>query len=162
MNTSNSYLSEFSTVLLFIIGGITFLSFTFLISRLLRPHRPNTEKLSSYESGEQAVSSAWPQFNIRFYVVAILFLLFEVELIFLFPWASVFTDKALIEASNGTWAWFTLFEVVTFVLVLVVGLVYAWAKGYFNWTGDKSQVSDIKSPVPSQLYEQINERYKTK
>lgn len=162
MDSTQPYLSQFSIVLLFIIGGIAFLSVTFLVSKLLRPHRPNAEKLSSYESGEQAVSSAWPQFNIRFYVVAILFLLFEVEMIFLFPWATVFTDETLITATHGTWPWFTLFEVVTFVLVLVVGLAYAWAKGYFNWTGDKAQVSDVKSPVPSQLYEQFNERYKTK
>jgi NADH-quinone oxidoreductase subunit A len=162
MDNTQAYLSQFSIVLLFILGGIIFLSFTLLISRLIRPHRPNPDKLSSYESGEQAVSSAWPQFNIRFYVVAILFLLFEVEMIFLFPWATVFTDETLMTATQGTWPWFTLFEVLTFVLILVVGLAYSWVKGYFNWTVDKPQVSDVKSPVPSQLYEQINERYKNK
>lgn len=138
------------------------MSITLLVSKLIRPHRPNVDKLSSYESGEQALSSAWPQFNIRFYVVAILFLLFEVELIFLFPWATIFTDKTLIESSKGTWAWFTLFEVLTFILILVVGLAYAWVKGYFNWTGQKAEIKDVKSPVPTQLYEQINERYKNK
>ena len=85
MDNTQAYLSQFSIVLLFIIGGILFLTVTLLASKILRPHRPNAEKLSTYESGEQAVASAWPQFNIRFYVVAILFLLFEVELIFLFP-----------------------------------------------------------------------------
>lgn len=138
------------------------MSVTLLASKLLRPHRPNPEKLSTYESGEQAIASAWPQFNIRFYVVAILFLLFEVELIFLFPWTTVFSKQELVDQSNGTWSWFTLFEVLTFVLILVVGLVYAWVKGYFNWAAEKQNIIKFKSPVPSHLYDQVNERYKTK
>ncbi len=162
MDNTQAYLSQFSIVLLFIIGGILFLTITLLVSKILRPHRPNAEKLATYESGEQAIASAWPQFNIRFYVVAILFLLFEVELIFLFPWTTVFSNQELVNQSNGTWSWFTLFEVLTFVLILVVGLVYAWVKGYFNWAAEKQNISEFKSPVPSHLYDQINERYKTK
>ena len=162
MDNTQAYLSQFSIVLLFIIGGILFLTVTLLASKILRPHRPNAEKLSTYESGEQAVASAWPQFNIRFYVVAILFLLFEVELIFLFPWATVFSDQELVDQSKGIWSWFTFFEVLTFVLILVIGLIYAWVKGYFNWAAEKQSIAEFKSPVPTHLYDQINERYKTK
>lgn len=162
MKTTDPYLSEFGIVLLFIVGGAVFLSVTFLVSKILRPHRPNPDKLSTYESGEEAIGSAWPQFNIRFYVIALMFILFEVELIFLFPWATVFTDAELMKQTDNAWGWFTLLEVVTFVVILALGLVYAWAKGYFNWTEGKQEIPSIHSPVPKQLYEQINERYKNR
>lgn len=162
MNTADPYLSEFGIVLLFIVGGAVFLSVTFLVSKILRPHKPNPDKLSTYESGEEAIGSAWPQFNIRFYVIALMFILFEVELIFLFPWATVFTDKELMEQTNNVWGWFTLIEVATFVVILALGLAYAWAKGYFDWMEGKQEIPSIHSPVPKQLYEQINERYKSR
>lgn len=162
MKTTTPYLSEFGIVLLFIVGGIVFLTVTLLASKLLRPHRPNADKLATYESGEEAISSAWPQFNIRFYVIALMFILFEIELIFLFPWATIFSDKELLTQANGGWGWFTLLEVVIFVLILAVGLAYAWVKGYFNWTEGKQEIPSIHSPVPKQLYEEINERYKNK
>lgn len=162
MKTADPYLSEFGIVLLFIVGGAIFLLVTFLVSKILRPHKPNPDKLSTYESGEEAIGSAWPQFNIRFYVIALMFILFEVELIFLFPWATVFTDKELMQQTNNAWGWFTLIEVATFVLILVLGLAYVWAKGYLDWIVGKQEIPSIHSPVPKQLYEQINERYKSK
>lgn len=139
-----------------------FLVITLLISKVLRPHRPNPDKLSTYESGEEAISSAWPQFNIRFYVIALLFILFEIELIFLFPWATIFTDKEMLVQSKYVWGWFTLVEVVIFLVVLVLSLAYAWAKGYLTWTERKPEIPSVNSPVPQQLYEQLNERYKSK
>ena len=160
MKPATPYLSEFGTVLLFIIGATVFLLITFLASRLLRPHKPNPEKLSTYESGEEAIGSAQPQFNIRFYVIALMFLLFEIELVFLFPWATIFTDKELLEQTNNAWGWFSLLEVVVFVAVLAFGLAYAWAKGYFNWTEGKQEMPTTNSPVPKHFYEAINERYK--
>ncbi|HEX6224880.1 MAG TPA: NADH-quinone oxidoreductase subunit A, partial [Chryseolinea sp.] len=84
------YLSAFGEVLLFIVAGVIFILVTLLVSKLIRPDRPNPEKLSTYESGEEPVSSAWSQFNIRFYIIALIFLLFEVEIVFLFPWSTVF------------------------------------------------------------------------
>lgn len=162
MKTADPYLSEFGIVLLFLVGGLVFLAITFLASKLLRPHRPNPDKLSTYESGEEAIGSSWPQFNIRFYVVALMFILFEIELIFLFPWATIFTNKELMEQTNDAWGWFTLVEVLTFVLILVLGLAYAWVKGYFTWTEGKQEIPSIHSPVPKQLYEQLNERYKSR
>lgn len=91
-----------------------------------------------------------------------MFILFEVELIFLFPWATVFTDKELMQQTNSVWGWFTLIEVLTFVLILVLGLAYVWVKGYLDWIGGKQEIPSIHSPVPKQLYEQINERYKNR
>jgi NADH-quinone oxidoreductase subunit A len=162
VDSQTPYLSEFGTILIFLIGGILFLLTTFSVSKILRPNRPNPEKLSTYESGEDAIGSAWPQFNIRFYVIALMFLLFEIELIFLFPWAIIFADKELMQQTNNAWGWFTLIEVVVFVIVLALGLAYAWAKGYFNWTEGKQEIPSIHSPVPKHFYESINERYKTK
>jgi NADH-quinone oxidoreductase subunit A len=160
VKTPSSYISEFGTILLFVIGGILFLIIAFTLAKILRPSSPNPEKLTSYESGEEAVGSAWPQFNIRFYVIALMFLLFEIELVFLFPWATIFLTKELMQQTNNTWGWFTLLEVVVFVFILAMGLAYAWVKGYFNWTESKQEIPSINSPVPKHFYETINERYK--
>src|SRR6187431_968790 len=118
MDTQQTYLSAFGEVLLFLVVGIIFIVVTQLVSKILRPSRPNPEKLSSYESGEEAVGSAWVQFNIQFYIIALIFLLFEVEIVFLFPWSTVFANKQLIKETNGLWGWFSLFEMIVFILVL--------------------------------------------
>lgn len=153
------YLTAFGEVLLFIIGGILFVMVAFFTSRLLRPHRPNAEKLSTYESGEEPVSSAWTQFNIRFYIVALIFLLFEVEILFLFPWATVFAKKELIEQTNGAWGWFSVTEVVIFIGVLALGLAYAWVNGHLDWIKPEPAPTRTESPVPRHLYDNINQVY---
>src|SRR5688572_15828947 len=94
---NQSSVSEFGEVLLFLIGGVVFLLISLLLAKLIRPYRPNPQKLATYESGEEPISSAWTQFNIRFYIVALIFILFEVELVFLFPWATVYSRKELID-----------------------------------------------------------------
>ena len=96
MKSDPILISEFGGILLYIIGGSLFIVITLFVSRLIRPNRPSPEKLAPYESGEEAIGPAWIQFNIRFYIVALVFLLFEVEIIFLFPWATVFANKELI------------------------------------------------------------------
>ena len=130
-----------------------------LASKIIRPFRPNPEKLSSYECGEEPVGDAWGQFNIKFYIIALIFLVFEVEMIFLFPWATVFGKKEIIESSNGLWGWFAVVEIFIFVAILILGLVYAWKKGFLDWIQPKQRISDFKSPVPSHLYEELNQRY---
>src|SRR5215510_6574695 len=115
-SVDQGYISEFGEVLLFLIGGSLFILITFLVSKLVRPNRPNAQKLSTYESGEEPISTAWTQFNIRFYIVALIFILFEVELVFLFPWATIFSRKELIEETNGLWGWFSFAEMLIFIL----------------------------------------------
>lgn len=159
MNADTSYLSDFGIVLLFLIGGASFIALSLLVSKIIRPNKPNPEKLATYESGEEAISTAWPQFNIRFYVIALMFILFEIELVFLFPWALVFADEEAIAQTQGGWMWFTLLEVVTFVLILFAGLVYAWKEKHFNWGDTAEKTEEIPSPVPMDLYQKINERY---
>lgn len=153
------YLSSFAEILLYIIGGLLFVMSVLLVSRVLRPNRPNFEKLTTYESGEEPVSSAWTQFNIRFYVVAIIFLLFEVEIVFLFPWSTVFAKKELIEQTNGLWGWFSFLEMLAFIVILALGLAYAWVNGFLDWVKPQPKPTQVKSPVPPSLYNELNKKY---
>jgi NADH-quinone oxidoreductase subunit A len=159
VDTNQPYLSEFGEVLLFIIGGAVFIAITLFVSKLVRPDRPGYEKLTAYESGEEPIGSAWTQFNVRFYIVALIFLLFEVEIIFLFPWATVYAKKELMEETNGTWGWFAVIEAVIFIVVLAMGLIYAWAKGHLDWIKPDPRPTRHESPVPSKYYEAINQQY---
>lgn len=149
------YISGFGEVLLFIIGGALFIVVSLIVSRLIRPGRPNPEKLSTYESGEEPVTSAWTQYNLRFYVVALIFLLFEVELVVLFPWATVFSRQDLNEQTGGLWGWVSLLEMTLFILVLALGLAYAWANGYLDWVKPNPRPTSYKSPVPKEMYDKL-------
>lgn len=151
-------LTDFGIILLFILAGVLLLGVMLGIGRMLRPDRPNEEKNTTYESGEDPVGNANVQFNVRFYVVALVFVLFEVELIFLFPWAVVFGDENLIAQTGGRWGWFALAEMAVFVGILVFGLAYAWAKGYLDWVRPEPGVTSIDTPVPGGMYEQFNDR----
>lgn len=152
-------LTGFSVILIFIIGAIGFLLLGVLTAMLLRPNRPNPEKLSSYECGEEPLIAAWGQFNIRFYIVALIFVLFDVEIVFLFPWATVFSDAALIEATSGTWGWFSLFEIILFVGILALGLAYAWGKGFLEWVKPAVKLPDYQSHIPKNIYEKFNRQH---
>ncbi len=153
-------MTGFGEALLFIIGGIIFIVASLFASKLLRPDRPNPEKLATYESGEEPVSAAWTQFNIRFYIIALIFILFEVELVLLFPWATVFANKELVEQTNGTWAWIALSEAVVFIIILAIGLAYAWVNGFLDWIKPDPKPTEYVSPVPKTLYNKFNEKYK--
>ncbi|MCU0341021.1 MAG: NADH-quinone oxidoreductase subunit A [Spirosomaceae bacterium] len=155
-------LTDFGTILLFILAGMALIFVLLTVTRLLRPHRPNEEKLTTYESGEDPLGNANVQFNVRFYVVALIFVLFEVELIFLFPWATVFGQASLIEQTNGLWGWFALAEMLIFVGILVVGLAYAWGKGYLDWVRPQPKIPQVQSKVPDNLYQNINQKYAKK
>lgn len=152
-------LSEFASLLLFLIGAIIFASVGLFTAKMIRPSRPNPEKLSTYECGEEPTGAAWGNFNIRFYIVALIFVLFDVELVFLFPWATVFGDQELIKTTSGSWGWFAFAEMTIFLGILILGLAYAWRKGFLDWVRPTPKVEDYESPVPSELYDQINKKY---
>jgi NADH-quinone oxidoreductase subunit A len=154
------YFSEFGEVLLYIIGGTLFILGALVAGRFIRPNRPNPEKLATYESGEEPVGLAWTQFNIRFYIIALIFILFEVEVIVLFPWSTVFAKKELIQETNGRWGWFAVIEAVIFIAVLALGLAYAWVNGFLDWVKPDPTPTQFKSPVPKTHYDKINEQYK--
>ena len=159
MDIHQTYLSEFGQVLIYIIGTGLFVAITLLVSRLIRPDRPNIEKLTAYESGEEPVGGAWTQFNVRFYIVALIFILFEVEIVFLFPWATVFAKKELMEETNGAWGWIAVIEALIFIVILALGLIYAWARGFLDWIKPDPKITSHQSPVPGRLYDQINQQY---
>jgi NADH-quinone oxidoreductase subunit A len=157
----NTLYTDFGIILLFIIGAILFVLVVLTVGRFLRPDRPNPEKLSSYECGEDATGNAWTQFNPRFYIIALIFILFEIEIIFLIPWSVVFGNKNLINETNGLWGWFSLAEVFIFIGILALGLAYTWAKGFLEWVKPQPQTEAFQSPVPKSLYENLNNKYKT-
>ncbi|KQS31552.1 NADH-quinone oxidoreductase subunit A [Dyadobacter sp. Leaf189] len=153
-------ISDFGYILLFIIAALVLLGVMLTIAKFLRPHKPNEEKLTTYESGEDPLGNAQIQFNVRFYIVALVFVLFEVELLFLFPWSVVFGNEDLIAQTNGEWGWFAMAEMTVFIGILILGLAYAWVKGYLDWVRPKPQIPEVKSLVPADMYKQVNERYK--
>ena len=159
VNSQSRNISEFGELLLFIAGGLAFLAITFLVARFIRPDRPSPGKLSTYESGEETVGHAWSQYNVRFYVVAIIFLLFEVEIVLLFPWATIFANKSLIEQTNGMWGWFAVVEAILFIAILALGLYYAWVRGHLEWIKPKPETTAYQSPVPKEFYQRINQQY---
>lgn len=146
-------ISGFGIILLFLIGSLIFVVVTLLVGRILRPVRPNPEKQTTYESGEDPAHSALGQFNVRFYVIALIFILFEAELVFLFPWAIVFGDAQLIEETNGLWGRFSLIETFIFIGILGLGLIYVWAKGMLEWVKPKPRTSDYQSKIPDKAYD---------
>jgi NADH-quinone oxidoreductase subunit A len=121
-------LFDFANVLVFTLLGAAFVGVNLLIGRLLRPHNPQERKLSAYECGEPATGSAWVNYNIRFYIVALIFIIFEVEIAFIFPVATVF--RQWIADGRGLLAFM---EIFVFLAILLVGLIYAWAKGDLDW-----------------------------
>ncbi len=153
-------LSAFGIILLFIIGAVLFFGVAMGVGRLLRPARPNAEKLASYECGEEAVGNAWGPFNVRYYIVALVFILFDVELAFLFPWAVVFGDRQLDAETGGWWSWYALAEMFLFVALLALGLAYAWVKGHLDWVKPEVKPLIPTSKVPLHLYDRVNEKYK--
>ncbi|UBM57261.1 NADH-quinone oxidoreductase subunit A [Marinilongibacter aquaticus] len=151
---------NFFFIFLFILGGFLMLTVILGIAKILRPQKPSEEKGATYESGEETEGSAFVSFNIRFYVIAIIFLLFEVELVFLFPWGIVFGDEALIAESEGQWAWYAISEMFIFIFVLALGLLYAWREGHLDWVKPDTSQKKFESKVPLEAYKVINEKYR--
>jgi NADH-quinone oxidoreductase subunit A len=125
------------------------------MGKLLAPNKPNPEKLTSYECGEEPVGSAWIPFNTRFYVIAIIFLLFDVEMVFIFPWTTIYADPQLILADHR-WGIFTLVEMFIFAGILILGLVYVWRKGDLEWIKPKPVIPKVNTNIPMSVYDTLN------
>lgn len=115
--------SQYTIVAVFFVIGLAFLIAILVISRLIRPSKPHDAKLTTYECGMEPVGEAWGQFNIRYYIFALLFVLFDVEAAFIFPWALKLGELKL----------FAFVEMLVFLAILAVGLIYAWRKGMLEW-----------------------------
>jgi NADH-quinone oxidoreductase subunit A len=150
-----SQLSEFGKIFIYLIMGVLFVLFTFYLGKLVALKKPNPEKLTSYECGEEPTGNSWIQFNSRFYVIALVFLLFDVELAFIFPWSTVFSQQELINA-DPNWGWFSLIEMFIFIGILLIGLVYVWKKGDLNWIRPEQNLPVSPSMIPLSAYDGLN------
>jgi NADH-quinone oxidoreductase subunit A len=122
-------LENYFPVLVFVLFGLAFGCLPILAGWLIAPSRPDAEKLSPYECGFEAFEDARMKFDVRYYLIAIIFILFDLEIAFLFPWAAIFKEIVNTEAVKT----FGFFEMFLFIGILVVGYVYAWAKGALDW-----------------------------
>lgn len=121
-------LFDFANVLVFLAVAVGFVFAMLGVGRLIRPRIPEPEKGTTYECGERPVGIAWIQFNFRFYLIALIFIIFDVEIAFMFPVAAAF--RRWLETGQGLTA---LVEILLFVAILFLGLVYVWAKGDIKW-----------------------------
>jgi NADH:ubiquinone oxidoreductase subunit 3 (subunit A) len=104
-------------------AGFLFVIVTMMASNIIAPHARTKEKLQTYESGESPIGSAWVQYPLGFYIFALLFVAFDVDIVFIIAWAVIFKQLSF----------FGFFEILFFILVLALGLVYAWRKGVIRW-----------------------------
>ena len=116
-------LEQYLPILLFILVGLAFGGVLLSVGAVLSPHRPDPAKLSPYECGFEAFEDARMKFDVRYYLVAILFILFDLEIAFLFPWAVVLPEIGF----------FGFVAMMIFLAILVVGFVYEWKKGALDW-----------------------------
>ncbi|MBV6507328.1 MAG: NAD(P)H-quinone oxidoreductase subunit 3, chloroplastic [Acidimicrobiales bacterium] len=122
-NPLNELLRQYLTVAIFAGLGLAMVGAMLGVGWLLRPDRPEPQKYINYESGVDPLGVMWSQSQIRYYVFALLFVLFDVEAVFIFPWAT------RLEAYGA----FGLIEMAVFIFILALGLVYAWRKGVLRW-----------------------------
>lgn len=121
----HSYFVQYGTIAGLAILGIVFVGVGFTANRIMRPRKPRPEKYTTYECGVDPVGNGWSQTQIRYYIFAFLFVIFDVESVFLFPFATVFEKMA----NPGL----VVAEMIIFVLVLALGLLYAWKKKVLEW-----------------------------
>jgi NADH-quinone oxidoreductase subunit A len=117
------YLGQYVTIGIFAVVGVVLVFATLALARLVRPNVPHAEKLTTYESGIDPIGQGWTQANVRYYIFALLFVIFDVEAVFLFPWAIVFEEL-------GTQAFL---EMVIFIGILALALLYAIRKKVLEW-----------------------------
>jgi NADH-quinone oxidoreductase subunit A len=125
---------DFGPIFLFFLLAVGVVFASLLANRLLAPHKPDPVKLSTYECGEEPVGSPWIRFNTRFYVIALIFLVFDVEVLFLFPWAVNLKEL-------GLFAWL---DMAVFIAILGVGLAYVWVKGDLEWIKPKKELPQVE------------------
>jgi NADH:ubiquinone oxidoreductase subunit 3 (subunit A) len=113
----------------FLLIGLAFVGLNLFISRLIRPSAPDPVKLTPYECGEESAGTGFVRFNPRFYVVALVFLIFDIETVFIFPWAVVLKGAGV----------HVLIHMVIFLSILAVGLAYSWGKGDLDWIKQPTQ-----------------------
>ena len=127
-------LTEFGKIFIFMLTAVLFTAVAIFVARLIRPSRPSYEKLLTYECGEDAIGSPWVKFNIRFYVVALIFLIFDVEVVLLIPWALVYQNYGFAGYMVG----------FVFLVLLGLGMAYEWRKGDLEWERQPIAIPSLK------------------
>jgi NADH-quinone oxidoreductase subunit A len=122
-NPLSDFLRDYLTVGIFVGLSVVLFGLLLLLSWALRPKRPQAGKYVAYESGVDPVGSMWSQSQVRYYIFALLFVMFDVEAVFIFPWATRLEIYGM----------FGLIEMFIFIFVLLLGLIYAWRKGVLKW-----------------------------
>ena len=139
-------LMAYASVAAFFLVAIGFVLGSLIAGRFLRPNNLYAEKLETYECGEAPVGPAWFNFNPRFYIVALIYIVFDVEIAFVYPVATVY--RRWVEQGTAT-GLVALFEIFVFVAILMLGLVYVWVKGDLEWIrsikGDPRGVPNVTS-----------------
>jgi len=138
-------LTEFGKVFIFILVGIGFVGIAIVMAYLVRPKRPTVEKQTTYECGEDPIGSPWQKFNIRFYVVALIFLIFDVEVVMLFPWAINYRDYGFYGFGVGA----------IFLIVLFIGMIYEWRKGDLEWERSEPITPNLKNFIKTKEVKDI-------
>ena len=148
-------LFQYQVVLVFLLVGIAMIAGPMLLLAIVRPNRPTREKLLPYECGKDPIGDTRIRFDMRFYTTALIFIIFDVEIAFLFPWARVFKEPAF----RGI----ALVEGLVFVGILFLGLVYVWAKGDLDWVktfrgqqGTPRSEPPREAPRPERARETVN------
>ena len=138
---SNTNIELVVGILLFAIAGFGMVFAGLLIGKFVRPELPNPEKLAAYECGEPAIGESWVQFDLRFYTVALVFIVFDVEVALLWPWAVVFKQMG----APAFWAFFVFF------ILIAIPFLYEWKSGYLNWVracGAQEPKSRLENSLP--------------
>ncbi len=118
-----TYFESYAVLLAVLAAGALLVVVAFTTARLVAPHKPGREKLTTYECGIDPVGEGWSQSQVRYYIYGFLFVVFDVESVFLFPWARVFERLGMVAVA----------EMGVFIGILAVGLLYAWRKGVLTW-----------------------------
>jgi NADH-quinone oxidoreductase subunit A len=126
---ASSVSGQFATVFVFVVVGFIFAGIALGVAKLIRPHNPYPAKLTTYECGEEPRGSSWVRFNVRFYLIALFFIVFDVEVVFLYPWAVVFKQLYPHPQLGALVFW----EMIIFLTILSIALAYVWVKGDLNW-----------------------------
>lgn len=134
------------SISIFLAFGVVFVLGSLLFGQMLRPKLPNPDKLSIYECGEEAIGTSWVQFDLRFYIVALVFLIFDVEVALFYPWAVAYGSAAEIAAQYEGLSVFdvrstALVDLLFFFGVLLVGFAYLWRFGYLDWVRSAATTS---------------------
>jgi len=141
---------HFATILVFLVVGVGLAVFTLALSKLLRPFKPGAEKDTIYECGERPIGSPWIRFNMRFYVVALIFVVFDVETVLLYPWATVYKQLGVV----------SFVYLLIFLAALIEALAYVWKKGDLEWVRPRIQRKDVDAPLPEKYV--VGEHHKAR